>query len=443
MPRVFTDKDRKVKAVPEQPTVNMTGVSAARKIRHAVTLGQQYNVINYIEWNRTESSYSAGSSAEVSMRLNGQSVDLFDMAQQKAKDGAGMRVDIATALDDGPFKSEFSGIADTITYDYNAGTITVAAMSFAQILLNAKITVNAIRRTSGEFVQELVKTYGCGMKSSVDLAAFKTPIGKVFHTENAVRSIMNMRVWDVIESLALVDGADLYVIGDTLYYRQRDPKHKAADILTLGRTVADFTYEWGKNILKLNVAQSPTFAHDVQVTVRSYSPRDGSIFTGTYDRQKMEVDAMAAGMEIDGGKAQAIKAKAVAKIGPRKTKQPKKFVSSGQILSQKIKNREQYVFTVPNASQADCDRIAAQIAKDIARHEFVVNIDVLAQPDLNARQFINLKGTGTKADQVYTIKSLTVSSRPPSEGSTEGGYTASMTMVNHYIRTVGENLGAQ
>ncbi len=435
MVAVARDMKRKPTGVKPQPPTNMKGIGKARTVQHKIVIGKTHVVTQYERWSRTELAYSAGSSAELTMPMwQVPYLDLFAIMQD-AEDSI-VSLEISTSVDGKPFKNEFSGIIDSVDADFNNGTYTVAARSFAQILLNAKVTTSIVNKTTKQAVLALVAEYGMGMKVNID--NFNTPVGKIFK-EQQVQITTNMRVWDLIESFAIKDGADLYVIGDTLYYKERAADRRVADVLALGDQQASYTYEWKKNIKNLSITHAPLFAHDIQVEVKSYSARTGTTFTGTATAQKAKVAAIARALEVDNTRAAYLASRE--QTNPKKRKPTVKAVSAKSMAEVNMR-REQFTFVVPNLSQDDCARLADQIMKDISRHEFVVNMTVLAQPGFSPRHFIKLLGTGSdRTNQVYAVKSLTTVSEPGTDGSGGAGYVTSFVLVNHSVKTLGQNLG--
>ncbi len=427
-----------------------------RTVRHDVQIGGLTGFV-FESFSKDISAYSAGSTMSITLPMyqpyvgttvgnkavdltattNGNlGIDLLELSQTYLP----LELIVFTTLqtDGGTFDfnnaEEFRGVVDTITLDMNTGTYTVQASSYARILANAKI--NEVfssqilqQMTTSALAQKLVAEYGQGLKWSSHNSAFSTNVGTLMKQQLA-RSFMSMSVWDVLESFALYDDADLYVEGDTLFYVKHAPDNKNIFTVTAAGAT-QYTYTWGTNIEKLSIQHSPMFAHDISVTVKSYQASKKSTVTSTANASTAKLQAVTDALESGN----------TAKYAPMVSSALTKAVHRGRVFKKgqataaSISNKAQYVFSVNNLSQADCDRVAYNIFQDVSRREFIVTLGVLGQPDFNPRQIIKLQGTGTVADQIYAIKGFTTTS------GTQTGYTTTFTLVNHNVQTVGANLG--
>lgn len=427
-----------------------------RTIRHNVQIGGLTGFV-FESFEKNISAYSAGSTLSITIPMyqpylgttvgntavdltattNGNlGIDLLELSQTYLPLEIIVYTTVQTDGNTINFNNaeEFRGIIDTIDLDMDTGTYSVQASSYARILANAKI--NEVfssqvlqQMTTSQLAQRLVAEYGKGLKWWSYNPSFSTNVGALMKHQLA-RSFMNMSVWDVLESFALYDDADLYVEGDVLYYTKHAPESKNLFVVdTSGRT--EYTYTWGTNIEHLKIQHSPMFAHDISVAVKSYQASTKSTVSSQMNANAAKIYAVAHALEVGD----------TAKYAPMITSALTKAVHRGRVFktakasAAPISNKAQYVFTVNGLSQADCDRVAYNIFQDISRRELVVTLTVLGQPDFNPRQIIRLQGTGTVADQVYAIKSFTTCS------GTEQGYTTTFTLVNHDVQTVGANLG--
>lgn len=427
-----------------------------RTIRHLIQIGALVGW-QFEHFEKNISAYSAGSSMSIVLPMfqpyldstvgnaaidlthlgkGSLGVDLFQLSQEYLP----MEIIVYTTIqtDSGAINfnnaEEFRGIIDTVVADFNSGTYTVSASSYARILANAKINEVFSSQvlqsmTTSALAQRLVAEYGKGLKWYSGNSVFSTNVG-VLMKQQLARAFMNMSVWDVLESFALYDDADLYVEGDTLYYKKHAPDNKSIFTVSAQGTT-EYTYTWGQNIEHLSVRHSPMFAHDISVTVNSYQASKKSTVTSTATASTAHLKAVQDALEAgDSAKYTQMITTALTKALRRG-----RVFKKAQATAAPISNKAQYVFSVNNLSQADCDRIANNILQDISRREFIVTLTVLGQPDFNPRQIIKLQGTGTVADQVYAIKSFTTTS------GTKSGYTTTFTLVNHAVQTTGANLG--
>ncbi len=417
-----------------QKPINMMGIGSSRELSFTVMIGG-VRVPLFKSWQTEQSSYSPGSSATVVIPVS-HADDLFLRSTKIIP----MPITIATTMFiDGDIvfddTNEFAGIIDTMTLNRRAGTYSIQARSYAQVLLNVK-TNEAIsgpaarRQTTAQAVKTLVTKYAPTMKTVI--GDFKTPVDSIYKQTGTLVT-RNVPVWDLIQNFAAHDGADLFVHGDTLYYVQ-PAVEKNPDITELKGVTPDYTYEWGKNILDLEIVHSPLFAHDVTVTVNSVSTRTGETATATATMTTAQVNATAKKLELNKVDVERMNEKSKQKLaGKRKGK-----VTSDRTSAAKIGNKSSYTSTIPNASPDDCDRVANQIMRDISAKEFLATLTVLGQPDFNPRQIINIVNSGSESsDQPYAIKSITKGFTAPESGGECEGYKAVFMLVNHHVQTTG------
>lgn len=419
------------------------GVNRARQVRCNLWLGG-VKIPRFSRWEKNEAASSAAGTIDVTVSM--QDLDtMFDVFAVSMTVlplpilvETTMTINGKKMFDDA---DEFNGVVDRIEADYNAGVYHITGRSYAQILMNAKLTetfsstADAPKKT-WQVVQEVVKKYGQGLKAVVD-QSFTTSVGQIYK-EQLVKAVVNISAWDLLESFAQKDHADLFVKGDTVYYVKK-PTDTAADITTLNGTKPSYTFIWGYNIKKLKVEHSPMFSHDITVTVKSYQPRTGQTYTKTVTMSDAKVAALARQLETT---PEAVKPKYDASKAKFRSAH-KELSTSGKVAAAKIGNKENYTFTIPNASQEDCDRVALRIMEDISRKEFIVTLEVLAQPDYSARQYIKIEGTSSPTvNQVYAIKNIKTVCEMPDDGADASGYTTTFTLINHAVQSTGAALGS-
>jgi hypothetical protein len=418
------------------------GVGAVRRIRHTLSLGG--NVITNVKSvSKDELNYSAGSTASATFQDN--SEDWLAISQQH--NPLPFIITTTVAYDDVivfQAAEEFSGVVDTIDLDEKTSSFTVHASSYGRVLVSEKVSETFAGTTTaplftGTLVQRVVAKYGKGLKVYVSPKFLAKPhtVGRIYKA-NMVKSLRNIPVWDLIQSLAQKDGADCYVKGDTLYYVERSPE-ATDDITQLGDVPVAYTFTYGVNLLDVSVQHSPLFAHDISVTVRSYQPRTQQTFESTKNMSDVQIKAIVKKLEITNSRDEFdnMNAASLAKM----KRKPAKDSVSGSAQPARIGKKQNYTFVVPNSTQEDCERIAETIARDISAKEFIITIKVLCQPDFNCRQFFALAEMPTPGVNIsYAPKSIHMTSGVEAGGSASG-YIATIVMVNHAVQTTGASLG--
>ena len=429
--------------MPRKVTVNPDlGVGAVRNVGHKLLIGG-LPVPGLLRWSKNEMTYSAGSSAELTLR--GELVEnqeWLSVSQNVLPLPVVLTTDLvvngkAMFTD----AEEFSGVVDTLDYDPKTNLYTVNVSSYARVLVNTKISetiagASGSAKTTGQTIIDLTKKYGKGLKVYVDPELMKTPVGRVYK-EQQVKALRNIPVWDLFQSFAQYDKADLFVKGDTLFY-VRKPTDTSQNITQLKGVKANYAYTYGRNIIGINITHAPLFSHDVTVTVRSHQSRTDQSYESTKNMSDLEITKLAQKLEgVSRDELDKLNAASKAKMAKKRKNSSKAGKQvEGKAAVARIGNKENYVFVVPNATQEDCERIAQKIMEDIARHEFAVTLTVLGQPDFNPLQYIGLLNLPVSvANQVYAIKSLSTQSDPSS------GYLTTFTLVNHEVQTVGVSLG--
>lgn len=431
-----------------KPVKNLSSTTGTvRGISNYVQIGG-VTLFDPISWSKTDLAYGAGSSCEITLRANddiaiggfstqsGQSYkqDWLTMSQTilplPVLLFTTMSVDGKVIFDKA---EEFSGIVDTISIDLGKNSLVLNCTSYARILVNAKITEtvagdSSTGKTTSQVVDYLVKKYGKGLKSQI--YNFTTPVGNIYKQQQ-VKTLRNIAVWDVIESFAEKDNADVFVKGDTLYYVPK-PTEVKASVTDLGGVTADYSFDYLKDFIDCKIEHAALYSHDVTVTVRSYQRRTKQSYESKYNMKDQQIDKTAAALEMNPDVFDQQNAASLARMRQQRPRE----LQQAKVTTPKIQSKESYVFNIPNATQEDCDRIARKITEDITRKEFLIELTVNAQPDFNPRQFIKLNSMPYEIlNQVYAIKSITTGA-----GNGEG-YQAKFTLVNHHVQSAGTSLG--
>jgi len=430
---------KEFKRKPQPPEVDV--ISAVRSIDCVLKVGDT-EIPQVQMWRTNEVTYSAGTTMEVTCPAS-LDYDLMKKSQEIVKQGKPLPVVLTTVMSingqPGKGGEEFNGILDVIKLNLKTRMYTLNCVSYARVLVNEKIsetvagTSNA-GKTTAQVVEDMVKKYGKGLKSKVH--PFKTKVGQVYK-DKMVKTIKNMAVWDLLESFANQDNADLYVKGDTLYYVPK-PTDVAPDVTELKGVKPDLTFTHAQ-LLDGDVTHSALYAHDITVTVKSYQPKTGQTYESKANLSTAQINAVAKKLEQNPSTYAKVNALSVSKM---KRKKGQDSVSS-TYKPARIGKKENYVFNLPNVTQEDCDRIALKIAEDISQKEFAINITVPAYPQYNTRQYVALKDMPSAAlNQVYAIKSIEKSMGVPDQDGSAQGYIANLSIVNHTVQSAGVTFGS-
>lgn len=389
-------------------------------------------------WRKNEVAYSAGSTLEVTCPAS-LDYDLMVASQQTKPLPVVLDTIMSINGQAGKGAEEFNGIVDVIRLNLKTRMYTLHCVSYARVLINEKISETVAGqansgKTTSQTIEEMTKKYGKGLKTKIH--PFKTKVGQVYK-DKLVKTIKNMTVWDLFESFANQDNADLYVKGDTLYYVPK-PTDVAPDITELKGVKPDITFNYAQ-LLDGDVTHSALYAHDITVTVRSYQPRTNQTYEGKANLSAAQVAAVAKKLEQNPNTYAQMNAVSLAKMRRKKGREQ----VGGSYKAARIGKKEQYVFNVPNMTQEDCERIALKIAEDISQKEFAVNITVPAMPQYNTRQYVALKEMPSASlNQVYAIKSIETSMGVPDQDGNAQGYIANFAIVNHTVQSAGVTLGS-
>lgn len=153
---------------------------------------------------------------------------------------------------------QFSGIVDTFDWDYLADTVSISCRSFAALFLNTRTTAKWNNLTTTAVAQQLAKQQG--LSASVNVS--KPASMQTVYARDFVTGTQNMDEWSLLQAMARVDNAELFVRGTTLYYRDR---------LKVG-AAPKYALDWESNLTDVKVQHAPQFSQLVKVNVKAWSP---------------------------------------------------------------------------------------------------------------------------------------------------------------------------
>jgi len=280
---------------------------------------------------------------------------------------AGILVEVAISLGDGAgYVSLVTGEADLVDLDPIGGTLRLEGRDLSARLIEARTQESFSNRTASEIATLLAARHGL----DADVTPTTTPVGRYWQLQHD-RIVLDQfsratTEWDLLVTLAQLEGLDLWVSGTTLHFRAREAA-QAAGRMTPGDVTA------------LRLERSLTLACDIEVVVKSWNSRSGAAFVQTARKRAFP--------------------------SPR-----------GKL--------QRYVLVVPNLSPDDALKLAQARLAELTQHERVVTAEMPGELDIMPRQRILLAGTGTDFDQEYRVD------RVERHVSTAHGFTQTMHMRN-------------
>ncbi len=254
-------------------------------------------------------------------------------------------VDVRIALAAPGFVSLIEGNVDRVAIDPIGGTLTLEGRDRSADLIEARTQETFANRTASEIATMLAGRHGL----AADAQATTTPVGRYWELEHD-SSTLNVAgrattEWDLLTTLALREGFDLWVAGGTLHFRA--PATMPPVVLPVA------------GMASLRLERALTFAGDIVVTVKSWHSRAGSRCVQTARTQR--------------GAATA----------------------------------KTYVFVVPNLTEDAALTYAQRKLAELSAHELTASCELPGELLLTPRMPALLLGTGTLFDTVFRIDEVT------------------------------------
>ncbi len=258
---------------------------------------------------------------------------------------AAVTVDVRLALAPSEgFVSLVQGLTDLVCLDPLRGTLTLEGRDGSAALMEARTQENFANRTSSEIAGILAERHGLRL----DVQATSTPAGRYWQLEHDSLTLnaggRATTEWDLLTGLALHEGFELWVSGGALHFRA--PDAAPPDVLAVAA------------LSSLRLERALTFAGDIAVTVKSWHSRAGRGCTGSARTQR--------------GAASS----------------------------------RDYVFVVPNLTQAAAQLLAERRLAELAGHELALFAEMPGELALTPRQRVRLFGTFTAFDAVFRIDEI-------------------------------------
>jgi hypothetical protein len=267
-----------------------------------------------------------------------------------------------------------SGEIDTVEPDFIAGTLSVTGRPQSALLHATKSSEKWANMPGSQIVTQLAGRVGLG--AVVDPSPL--PAGKQVQNDWA-KMTDDISLAAVIHKLAEYDGARWWVNNGTLYYRLLN---NPAGNYALNFTPPTNGNPASADFMSLRIRRNVQAGKDINVTVKSWNPRNKQVFQGTSN-----------------------------------------VAGSG--------GSQNYVYHIPNLNQEAANQHAKSKAKAHSRHELTVSAKVVGDPSIDVSMGLQVNGT-TFFDQVYEIDgihhdfgmtghTMSITARSPKEGRQASG----------------------
>lgn len=292
----------------------------------------------------------------------------------------GSLFDVQASLDGGMgWQSLIIGEADSIDINPVHGSVSIKGRDLTARLIDKKTQESFSNQTSSEIATTLAGRRGLNPV----VTATSTLVNRFYAVDHeTVTHDQFSRVsteWDLLTYLAREEGYDVFVSGKDLHFQpspslSQDPFIVRFDHVT--RTL---------NATSLTLSRSLTLAKDVQVVVRSWRSREGR---------------------------------------PFQRGSPKGSTTGAP--SSKV---QRYIYTRPNLTEDQAQKMADTLREQITRHERTGQIECPMELTLSPRDIVRLEGVGTGWEaQPYYVASV-------NRGISMSGTTQSVQIKNHGVES--------
>lgn len=269
-------------------------------------------------------------------------------------------VEIEVSLDGGlSWVALILGAVDHMAVDPIGRVVQLTGRDLTARLIEARTQESFSNRTASEIAELLAGRRGL----KADVARTTTPVGRFWQLQRDRVTLDQFSrattEWDLLVTLAALEGFDVWVSGTTLHFRPPAAKPGPAAVL---RPVASLLGP--ANVTSLRLERSLTLARDIEVVVKSWNARQQDAFVRT--------------------------ARAQRRRGSRS----------------KSDSVQRYVYVVPNLSPDEALKLAQRKLAELTRHERVIIAEMPGELDLAPRMQLRLEGSFTDFDQTYWIDEI-------------------------------------
>lgn len=327
----------------------------------------------WTEWEVENNAFSAADTFRVSLAVAGlpdnRTEDWFASQQEiNVEIFAGFPTD-PERFGAGELTSLIYGLTDEVEFDPVARVIHLSGRDLTAKMIDTRNTHLWLNKVSSTVATDLAKKYGL----NAVVTQTESKIGKYYDHVNA--NIQREHSdWDLLTWLARREKYVVYVSGHDLHF---GPKADAV-------TAEPYILQWQDspfafNGTSLNFSRSLNLARGVQVTVKSFHQRHGTL--------------------------------------------------SRSYPASMNGNAQQYNYNIPNLHSEQAYQRAKALHAEIAQHEVQLSAALPADNELTVANVISVVGTGTAYDQKYYPDAIVRRMSP------DGGYTMNISGKNHSPQT--------
>ena len=260
-------------------------------------------------------------------------------------------VDVGVAMDGGR-ASLIQGEVDQLEMDAVRRLVFLSGRDLTARLIEARTQESFSNRTASEIASLLAQRRGL----SADVTQTTTPVGRYWQLQRDRITLDQFSrattEWDLLVTLAGLEGFDVWVTGTTLHFRPA----RAAQ--ATGFTLRASNGPFGRaNVTGLRLERSLTLARDIEVVVKSWNARQQQAFIRIARRSRGS--------------------------------------GRGEV--------QRHVYIVPNLTPDEALKLAQRRLAELTRHERVVVAEMPGELAMAPRTTIRLEGTQTDFDQEYWI----------------------------------------
>ncbi len=257
-------------------------------------------------------------------------------------------VDIQFSVDGGAnFVSLLQGAVDNVVVDPVTGLVHLDGRDLTAQLIETRTQETFANRTASEIATLLAGRHNL----SARVAPTSTPVGRYYQSEHDRITLDQFcratTEWDLLVFLARQEGFDVFVQGAALYFQPSSQQE--GSVVQLCPT----------DLTELRLERSLTLARDIEVAVKSWNSRLGSVFV-----QRARASGSSAG---------------------------------------NTSTVQNYAYVRPNLTPDAALKLAQQKLTELTRHERIVELGMAGELTLTPRSMIMLQGTGSDFDQLYYV----------------------------------------
>jgi phage protein D len=320
--------------------------------------------------------------------------DAFPASWWAATANKTILIAIELSVDGNAFFPMITGNVDSHVYDAIANTICPAGRDLAAAMIDTRILTTYRNLTASEIAAQFATEHGL----QANITATTTIVGRIYDFDHDLTSSGDFsqvtNEWDLLCRLGAAEGIIPYVFGTTLYF---NPPSDNPPIYPVELT-RDSEGLLVAGVTGLELSRYMTYARDVVVKVKSWNSRKKTTITSTV-RTKTKLESADPALKPSN-----------------------------------------YLYEIPNLTQAQCLAKAQQLALDISQHERSARVNIPSLALMNPQTLIAVSGTGTDYDMTYFPLTITYDLATESGAMTivEAKFSSSL---DAYDQDTGQQLG--